>query len=303
MSEVKWIKIVTDIFDDEKILLIESLPSGDSLIVIWFKLLCLAGKNNNNGVFLLNDRIPYTEEMLASIFRRDINTVRFALKTFADFGMIEIVEGVITIPNWDKHQTLDAYEKKKVRDREYQAERRAKQKSIIQKSSDKSSDKSLEKSSDVVVSDIDIDKDKDIDIDKEKDINYLSNTKVFDCPSLQDEPEQKYVYQKYVDMWNTLQPYGISKCQRIPAGNPNAAMLRKRLKEYGEESFEKIIEEIKNSDFLQGKIASYGKTPFNLTFGWAIKPTNYRNILEGKYRNRTTERTIKSGFDTFDIGG
>ena len=31
MAEVKWIKIVTDIFDDEKILLIESLPEAESI--------------------------------------------------------------------------------------------------------------------------------------------------------------------------------------------------------------------------------------------------------------------------------
>lgn len=136
MAAVKWIKIVTDIFDDEKMLLIESLPSADSIIVIWFKLLCLAGKTNNSGVFLLSDRIPYTDEMLATIFRRDINTVRLALKTFEDFGMVEIVSGVITIPNWNKHQTLDSYEKKKERDRLYQAERRATQKALAEKSSD-----------------------------------------------------------------------------------------------------------------------------------------------------------------------
>ena len=46
MADIKWIKITTDIFDDEKILLIESLPEADSIIVIWFKLLCLAGKMN-----------------------------------------------------------------------------------------------------------------------------------------------------------------------------------------------------------------------------------------------------------------
>ena len=34
-SDVKWIKITTDIFDDEKILLIESLPESDAIIVIW----------------------------------------------------------------------------------------------------------------------------------------------------------------------------------------------------------------------------------------------------------------------------
>ena len=35
MAEVKWIKITTDVFDDEKILLIESMPSADSIITIW----------------------------------------------------------------------------------------------------------------------------------------------------------------------------------------------------------------------------------------------------------------------------
>lgn len=139
MAEVKWIKIVTDVFDDEKILMIETLPEADSLIVIWFKMLCLAGKQNNSGVFLMG-RMPYTDEMFATIFRRPINTVRFALKTFEDFGMIEIINDTVTIPNWDKHQSLDSYEKKKERDRLYQAERRAAQKRIAEKSSDTSSD-------------------------------------------------------------------------------------------------------------------------------------------------------------------
>ena len=136
MAEVKWIKLTTDIFDDEKILMIESLPSADTIIVIWFKLLAFAGKSNNNGVFMMSNRIPYTEDMLAAIFRRDSKIVSLALKTFEQFGMIEIIDDVITIPNWDKHQSLDAYEKKKERDRRLQAERRARQKALIQESSD-----------------------------------------------------------------------------------------------------------------------------------------------------------------------
>ena len=111
MAEVKWIKIVTDIFDDEKILLIESMPDRDSIIVIWFKLLCLAGKINNGGVLLLNDCIPYTDEMLSTIFRRNVNTVRLALQTFERYGMIEIINNTITIPKWEKHQKLDGLEK------------------------------------------------------------------------------------------------------------------------------------------------------------------------------------------------
>lgn len=111
MADVKWIKITTDIFSDEKILLIEQMPDADSLLVIWFKLLCMAGKENNYGVFLMRNRMPYTEEMLATIFRRPINTVRLALSTFEAFGMIEIDEDIISIPNWEKHQNIDGLEK------------------------------------------------------------------------------------------------------------------------------------------------------------------------------------------------
>ena len=129
MAEVKWIKIVTDVFDDEKILLIESMPEADAIIVIWFKLLCLAGKQNNSGVFMMG-RMPFTEEMFATIFRRPINTVRMALKVFERFGMIEIVNNAVTIPNWEKHQNLDAYEISKEKTRKRVAAHRERQKML-----------------------------------------------------------------------------------------------------------------------------------------------------------------------------
>ena len=130
MSDVKWIKITTDIFDDEKILLIESMPERDSLIVIWFKLLCMAGKQNNSGVFMLNDKIAYTDEMLATIFRRPLNTVRLALQVFEQFGMIEINESVISIPKWEKHQSIDALDKMREQNRLRVAKHREKQKML-----------------------------------------------------------------------------------------------------------------------------------------------------------------------------
>lgn len=138
MSEVKWIKIVTDIFDDEKILLIESMPDSDALIVIWFKLLCLAGKQNNNGVFLLSGRIAYTDEMFATIFRRPLNTVRLALKTFENLGMIEIVNNTVTIPNWGKHQQLDALEASREATRKRVERYREKQKCLADGSEERS---------------------------------------------------------------------------------------------------------------------------------------------------------------------
>lgn len=129
MATVKWIKIVTDVFDDEKTLMIETLPDADSIIVIWFKLLCLAGKQNNSGVFLMG-RIPYTDEMFATVFRRPLNTVRLALKTFEDFGMIEIINDTVTIPNWEKHQSIDKLDEIREQTRLRVAKHREKQKAL-----------------------------------------------------------------------------------------------------------------------------------------------------------------------------
>lgn len=131
MADVKWIKITTDIFDDEKILLIESLPDSYAIITVWFKLLCLAGKQNNSGVFMLG-RVPYTDNMLATIFRMKEATVTMALKVFSDFGMVEIIDGVITIPNWEKHQSLDKLEMAREQTRARVAKHREKQKLLAE---------------------------------------------------------------------------------------------------------------------------------------------------------------------------
>lgn len=144
MADVKWIKITTDIFDDEKILLIESLPDAYAIITVWFKLLCLAGKQNNSGVFMMG-KIAYTDKMLATIFRMKESTVTMALQTFEQFGMVEIIDGVITIPNWGKHQNLDQLESKKEYMRNYMQEYREKQKLLTGKTNSKTNSKANSK--------------------------------------------------------------------------------------------------------------------------------------------------------------
>ena len=170
MAEVKWIKITTDIFDDEKILLIESLPDSYAIITVWFKLLCLAGKQNNSGVFMLG-QIAYTDKMLATIFRMKESTVTLALRTFEQFGMIEIIDGVITIPNWGKHQNLDQLESKKEYMRGYMQEYRAKQKTLA--SGEKPCKTNSKTNSKTNVSSAD--KDLEGDKDKEGDIHILNS--------------------------------------------------------------------------------------------------------------------------------
>lgn len=111
MADVKWIKIVTDIFDDEKIRYIETLPEGDTIALLWFRIMCLAGKSNCGGFLMMTDRIPYTEDMLASIFNRDIKIIRLCLQTFEAISMIEIIDNRLYLTNWEKHQNAEAMDK------------------------------------------------------------------------------------------------------------------------------------------------------------------------------------------------
>ena len=111
MHDVKWIKITTGMFDDEKIKIIESMPDADAILVIWIKLLIQAGRTNASGYIFLNETIPYNDEMLSTIFHRPLNTVRLALETFQRFGMIETSQNGIKITNWEKHQNVNGMEK------------------------------------------------------------------------------------------------------------------------------------------------------------------------------------------------
>ena len=52
MSDVHWIKLKTEMFSDDKIRLIESMPEADTILMLWIKLLIQAGKTNANGYIL-----------------------------------------------------------------------------------------------------------------------------------------------------------------------------------------------------------------------------------------------------------
>lgn len=98
-------------FEDEKIRFIESMPDKDTLIVIWVKLLTLAGKSNTGGYILLTDTIPYTEEMLANQFNRPIATIRMAISLFQKLQMLETTDKGFFLTNWEKHQNVDGMER------------------------------------------------------------------------------------------------------------------------------------------------------------------------------------------------
>lgn len=130
-SEIKWIKLSTGIFDNDKIKQIEALPEGDSLIVIWLKLLVLAGEKNDGGAVYFTKTIPYSDQMLSVAFRRPLPTVQLALRTFESFGMIEIINDFIMLPNWEKYQNVDGMERIREQNRIRQARKREKERLLL----------------------------------------------------------------------------------------------------------------------------------------------------------------------------
>lgn len=111
MADVKWIKLSVEMFDDEKIDFIQGLPEGDSILVIWVRLLALAGKCNADGYIYLTEEIPYTEDTLAYKFRKPLNVTRLALQTFEKLKMIKIDEKGIMLLNWSKYQNLEGLDR------------------------------------------------------------------------------------------------------------------------------------------------------------------------------------------------
>lgn len=265
MASVKWIKITTDIFDDEKIMLIESLPDAYAIITVWFKLLCLAGKQNNSGVFMLG-RIPYTDKMLATIFRMKEATVTMALQTFESFGMVEIVDGVITIPNWEKHQNLDKLEQAKEKTRQRVAKHREKQKLLA--------DGSVTSNVTVTQSNADRIRDKDKDIDKELDNNIES---VSDAPTPAAEPPS-VDYERFKNLYNDI-------CTNLPhvkmLSEKRKKAIRAFLKQLTVDDFKTVCMKANVSGFMTGKNDRGWKADFD----FLVRVDKAINILEGKYSN------------------
>jgi predicted phage replisome organizer len=108
VSDVKWIKLSTGMFEDEKIDFITSLPESDVILVIWIRLLALAGKCNDGGYIYTTEKIPYTDDMLSHKFRKPINIVKLALEIFKKLGVIDFDDnGVMRANDLEKWVKID----------------------------------------------------------------------------------------------------------------------------------------------------------------------------------------------------
>lgn len=169
MAEISWIKLKTTMFDDEKIKLIQSMPEADAILVIWIRLLVLAGKTNDEGLIYIQRNMPYTEEMLATLFSKPVNVVRLALMTLQQFNMIDLNEdGLIAIENWDKHQNIEGMEKVRLKNAERVRKHRERKKQQALEDKNSGNVTCNVTVTDCNGTDKDIDKEIEIDIDKDK---------------------------------------------------------------------------------------------------------------------------------------
>lgn len=271
MAEVKWIKLATEIFDNRKIKQIECLPDGDGIIVIWFKLLCLAGNINDNGMVYFTKDIPYTDQMLSAQFNRPITLIQLALETFKRFEMVEIVDDILHVSNWEKYQNVDRLNELREYNRIAKQKSRAKQK-LLQEVNDKSMTSQTSQGTD-----IDTDKEEETDKEEKKKDKYDENfeklwkllkSTPYDRKSAVTKKRKKELFEMGFER--------VEKAISVYQQTQNPSFYFKRDRFFNEIVDNYLDKEV--SDFANAKKNSYSNTPQLVTING--KEYEYRN---GKY--------------------
>lgn len=296
MAGISWIKLSVNIFDDEKIKLIKSMPEGDAIILIWIQLLCLAGKTNDNGAVYIGQHMNYTDEMISTICNQPLNTVRIALKAFEEFEMINLGEdGLISISNWEKHQNIEGMERVKTGNAERQ-QLYYWRKKLVNIGLDPYQDgftqdveelKRIYESENLTLGltsshrpDIDknrIDKNKNrLDIDKNTNNSHVDDFKT-----------------QILSVWNSLDK-NIPRIQTLNANTQRYNMLKARINEHGLDTVIKAIKSIDQSKFLKGYVSD-----FRITIDWFIKPNNFIKVLEGNYNDKKKSSRLTDEYKSY----
>ena len=86
-----YLKLKESYFDDDAIVLLESMPDGILYSNILLKLYLKSLKNG--GKLQLDENIPYTAQMIATLTRQQVGTVERALAIFQQLGLVEQLHG------------------------------------------------------------------------------------------------------------------------------------------------------------------------------------------------------------------
>ena len=176
-----YLRLKDNFFDSDELKILESMKDGYLYSNILLKLYLRSLKND--GKLVVNDRIPYNAEMLASVTGHQVGTIKQALSIFKELGLIEILENgaiyMLDIQNFIGKGSTEA-DRQRLYDRRISDER--KQKKLTQS---RNLEEILEKST----PEIEIELEKEIKIEKEIDSSAKSTTtkrKRFEKPTLSE---------------------------------------------------------------------------------------------------------------------
>ena len=281
MSDIKWIKIATDIFDNRKIRQILKMENGDKMVIIWFRLLCLTGISNNHGLITLTDDIPYTIDMFSTEFSESETIIRQAIDVFRKYGMIGFDGNSFYVHNWEEYQNVDSMEKIREQGRERTKRWRNKKEGNV--TSDASCDASCDVTSrhgDVTVTQQNKNIDIEIDIEKDEEKEREKETK----------RENDKDTERIVSLYNSI-------CKSLPdvkkVSINTMRMISDRMAQYSIKDFETVFEKAEASDFLTGRD---GKG-FRASFDWLLKDDNMAKAINGNYDNRERKSKEQSNID------
>ena len=306
MADINWIKLRVDMFDDEKIKIIQSMPEGDAILVIWIRIIALAGKCNAKGLVLIEDEFPYSDEMLATIFNKPLTTVRLALGTFEKFRMIERTEKGIYISNFEKHQNTEGMEKIREQARIRKQREREKKRALLEagntpalpENSSENPETLPENMTDNVTSHVtsrvterEVTKQNK---NKNKNIyNISSNEDIVETSEKTSEvPDRKSERLSYDEIMKDFH----ATCPDLPGiralNDARKTKIRSLVKELDklkifpgvepEKKLHVIFQAAQNSDFLSGRSGKWN----GCSFDWLINKTNALKVLEGQYQNK-----------------
>ncbi len=98
--------------------------------------------------------------------------------------------------------------------------------------------------------------------------------------------------------WNKFIAYYNEHIGERPTKVSSFTPKRKRLatvivKKYGKKKVREVIEKVRKSDFLQGRVATEKHQNWKASFDWVFTEDSFVNILEGKHDNRSKEKKDK----------
>lgn len=275
-----YLKLKENFFEDEKIIMLESLPDGMLYSNILMKLYLRSLKRE--GKLMISDRIPYNPVALSQITRHSVGDVEKAIKVLQELELIEILDNgaiyMLDIQNFIGKSSTEAD-----RIREYR------------KKIDDEKQLELNPAENNDVTNVRQMNTRDItrDITRVKSLEIESDKSQSDIS--QSDKKSKQTWQEQLNRifkeWNSIDD-NIPKINFIKNGSTRQRLLQARINEYGFDNVLKAIDNVKNSQYLKGYVK-----PFRITFDWFIKPNNFPKVLDGNYNDFTTPKSNDEEFD------